>query len=164
MGSRWWWIAGGALLALLMLGGGAVVLATTAETRANEKKWAPLIAQTEAKYGIPRGLLHALIFEESKFKTAVINGTQPSSVGALGIAQFMPATAKGFGVDPLDPNQAIPAAGKYVRQNYDLLHDWRLAVAAYNAGENLIKRLGHVPKNGQTDVYVAEIFKNAGIA
>ena len=76
-----------------------------------------------------------------------------SPAGAQGVAQFMPATASDLGVDPLDPAQAIPAAGKYLRQQYDRFGGWTQALAAYNAGPGNVSRslaqTGDIPTASQ---------------
>ncbi len=73
------------------------------------------IEQAAASNGIPASLLSALLYHESRFEPAVV-----SSAGAEGIAQFMPSTAAGMGVNPLNPTQSIDGAaqllGSYTRQ------------------------------------------------
>ncbi len=70
-----------------------------------------------------------------------------SPVGAVGMFQLMPATAKGLGLSlfPFDqrqqPEPAAHAAAKYLRQLHEQFGDWRLAVAAYNSGAGTVSRL-----------------------
>lgn len=66
--------------------------------------------------------------------------TARSKAGALGIAQFMPATAKQYGIDPTDPKQAIPAMVKHFGYLEDKFGDPKLAMAAYNWGEGNVKK------------------------
>ena len=90
-----------------------------------------LIGTTEQQYGIPTGMLGRLIHQESRG-----NPSARSPKGALGIAQFMPATAAEMGVDPLDPTQAIPGAGRYLStlvQKYG--GNYNRALMAYNWGQ-----------------------------
>ena len=117
---------------LLFLGGKKAV--DLSKASANEKKYAPVIEAAEKKYGIPAGLLHRLIKQESHFRTDIITGAKVSPVGALGIAQFMPATAKEQGVNPLDPVASIDAAGRYLAKLNTSLKSWPKAVGAYNWG------------------------------
>lgn len=95
-----------------------------------------IIAKSEAQYGLPAGLLKATIAKESNFNPRAV-----SHAGAQGIAQFMPGTAKRFGIDPLDPAQAIPAAARYLKANYDMFNDWGHALAGYNWGEGNVQRM-----------------------
>ncbi|MDI1303029.1 MAG: transglycosylase SLT domain-containing protein [bacterium] len=127
---KWWLLGGG--VALIAFGGKEVVNLKDASD--NEKKYAPIIADAEKKNGIPAGLLHRLIKQESHFRTEIITGELPSPVGALGIAQFMPATAKDEGVNPRDPVASIYAAAKYLVKQYKLTKSWEKAVASYNWG------------------------------
>lgn len=116
------------------------------------KQYAGLIQQAAKQYGVSARLLSALLKQESGF-----NPTARSHAGALGIAQFMPATAKGFGIDPLDPTQAIPAAAKYLRDSFDVFGSWELALAAYNAGGGNVGKYGGIPPFPETQNYVRNI-------
>lgn len=142
----WWWVIGGAAIAALGTGGKVAVDLKNASD--NEKKYAPIIADAESKSGIPAGMLHRLIKQESHFRTDIIFGATRSPTGALGIAQFMPATAKDEGVNPLDPVASIYAAGRYLAKQYRLTGTWQKAVAAYNwGGGNVLKAVKASPSN-----------------
>ncbi len=134
------------------------------EQRANEARLLPIVRRAEADYSLPPRLLQAVLWRESRFLSAIIDGRQKSRTGAAGVAQFMPATAARFGVNPLDPNSAIPGAASYLRVLFDEFQDWRLAVAGYNAGEGAVRRYAGVPPFDETRKYVAEILPNAGLA
>ena len=86
-----------------------------------------------------------------------------SAVGALGIAQFMPATAALYDLrDPLDPASAIDAQARLMR---DLLRRFGavpLALAAYNAGPGAVAACMCVPPFGETQIYVARILSLIG--
>lgn len=96
----------------------------------------PFITESSRRYGVDPRLLRILCFIESRYRLDAV-----SPKGARGPMQFMPDTAKRFGVrNPHDPQQAIDAAARYLR---DLLmkFDGRLdlALAAYNAGEGTVE-------------------------
>jgi hypothetical protein len=79
---------------------------------------------------LPIGFMTRVIWRESSFRAAAI-----SPQGALGIAQFMPATADAHGLrDPFDPEQAIPQAARLLAELRTRFGNLGLAAAAYNAG------------------------------
>ncbi len=122
------------------------------------------IYAAEDRYGITRNLLARLLYQESHYRADIISGRTRSSAGALGIAQFMPATAADLGIDPLDPAQAIDAAGRYLSQLYRATGDWRLALAAYNWGLGNVQRKGMAAAPAETVAYVSGIAGDVGIA
>ncbi len=123
-----------------------------------------LIEAAEADNGIPSMLLARLLYQESRFRPDIISGRTVSSVGAMGIAQFMPATARDLGIDPLDPKQAIPGAGRYLAQLYRAAGDWAGALAAYNWGIGNVTRKGIGQAPAETRAYVAQILGDTGYA
>lgn len=108
------------------------------------EQFRPLIERAAAQYGVPPDLLGRLLRQESGFRPDVISGQRLSTAGAQGIAQFMPGTAKEMGVDPLNPESAIPGAARYLSQLQEQFGgDINHAVAAYNWGPgNMQKWLG----------------------
>ncbi len=116
----------------------------------------PLAAKAETKYGLPRGLMTAIV--------AVESGSRPhriSFAGAMGPAQLMPGTAALLRVsDPFDPEQAIDAGARYLAQMLKRNGRVDLAVAAYNAGPGAVN--GRIPQNGETELYVAKVMKALG--
>jgi soluble lytic murein transglycosylase-like protein len=107
--------------------------------------------------GLPPEFLAATLLQESAFDPQAI-----SSAGAIGIAQFMPSTADGMGVDPFDPFDAIDGAAQllaqYVRA-YDGVYanPYAAALAAYNAGPGAVQAYGGVPPYPQTREYIDDI-------
>ena len=81
-----------------------------------------------------------------------LNPEARSPVGAVGLFQFMPATAGRFGMktrpvdERLDPEKSAEAAAKYMKILYRRFDSWPLALAAYNAGEGRVSRL--LSRNG----------------
>ena len=119
---------------------------------AGAEPYEQLFQQAGAKYGLNPRLLAAVAKTESNF-----NPNSVSGVGAQGLMQFMPATAKGMGIDPKDPAQAIDGAGRYLRGQLDRFGSMDLALAAYNAGAGAVRRFGGVPPYAETQGYVRKI-------
>ena len=108
---------------------------------------------------IPIAFFARLLWQESRFQSQEI-----SSVGAQGVAQFMPATAAEVGLDdPFDPFKALPASARFLRKLHDQFGNLGLAAAAYNAGSGRIKkwlsRQDSLPK--ETRAYVRIVTGNA---
>lgn len=103
------------------------------------KQYASLIGKAAVDNDLPPELLAAQIKQESGFNPMAV-----SHVGAAGISQFMPGTAKEMGVsDPFNPQQAIPAGARYLRQNIDRFGgSVPLGLAAYNAGPGRVQQSG----------------------
>jgi soluble lytic murein transglycosylase-like protein len=81
-----------------------------------------------------------------------------SPAGALGIAQFMPGTARSYGLgDPFDPVAAIDAQAHLMSDLLRQFHSVPLALAAYNAGSGAVAACGCVPPYPETRAYVARI-------
>lgn len=116
-----------------------------------------MIETTSEKYGVDSKLIKALVQQESGY-----NPNAKSKAGALGLMQLMPATAEGLGVkDPMDPQQNIEGGVKYVKSMLDRFNgNIILALAAYNAGPNAVKKYDGVPPYKETQNYVRNILKN----
>ena len=129
-------------------------------------KYADLIAATESNLNIPTDLLARLLFQESHYRADIISGATRSKAGALGIAQFMPATAASLGIDPLNTNQAIPAAGRYLVQMYNIFGNWAGALGAYNFGAGNYRKYlnGQINLPTETKNYIAQITSDVGVA
>ena len=116
------------------------------------------IVETAARtYGVDKALVHAVISAESGYNPQAVSRT-----GARGLMQLMPETARRYGVrNSMDPADNINGGVKYL---HDLLTmfkgDMRLAVAAYNAGENAVIRYGlRVPPYAETLGYVPKVLE-----
>lgn len=116
-----------------------------------------LIRQSEIDNNLPDGILWKLLYQESRFRPDIITGKVTSPVGALGIAQFMPATAAEWRVDPLNPDSAIPGAARYLRWLINQTGSVDAGVAAYNWGIGNVKRKGLAQAPRETINYVAAI-------
>lgn len=113
----------------------------------------PHVYAAEAQYGLPTGLLDALIWTESRYNPFAVSGA-----GAAGLGQLMPKTARELGVsNRFDPRANLWAAARYLRQMLDKFGVVHLAVAAYNAGPGAVERAGGIPRNGETPSYVRNV-------
>lgn len=121
-----------------------------------------LITQAAKDNGVPLSILTWLLWKESRYNPDIIDGTIRSPAGALGIAQFMPATADDEGIDPLDPAQAIPAAARYLARLYRSTGTWAQALAAYNWGIGNVQRKGLAAAPAETRDYYTTILRKAG--
>ena len=104
------------------------------------------------RHGVPEDLFLRLVQQESAW-----NPLARSHKGALGLAQLMPATARGLGVNPADPAQNLEGGARYLRAQFDRFRSWRLALAAYNAGPEAVTRHGGIPPYRETQGYVTAI-------
>jgi soluble lytic murein transglycosylase-like protein len=118
----------------------------------------PIIEHASSEHGVPARLVKAVIQVESGFQSEA-----RSRKGAMGLMQLMPATARRFDVgrNPYDPVTNIQAGTKYLRKLLNEF-DLPLALAAYNAGENAVRRFGGVPPYAETQAYVAKILALLG--
>lgn len=105
------------------------------------------------KHNVPEDLFLRLVQQESNW-----NPTAKSHKGALGLAQLMPATARALGVDPAVPRQNLEGGARYLARQFRKFGSWRLALAAYNAGPDAVKKYGGVPPYRETQNYVKKIW------
>lgn len=121
------------------------------------------VMAAEARYGLPAGMLGRLLWQESRYREDIITGRTKSSAGALGIAQFMPATAREMGIDPLDAFASIDAAGRYLGRLFASLGSWDKALAAYNWGIGNVRSKGLDAAPAETRKYFSQILADLGL-
>src|ERR1700728_162407 len=116
-----------------------------------------IIENAAQSASVEPNLLRAVIVVESGFNSRAV-----SKRGAGGLMQLMPATATRFGVsNPYDPRENVHGGARYLKFLIDRFgHDVRLALAAYNAGEDAVERNGgQIPPFSETMAYVPRVLK-----
>lgn len=132
--------------------------------------WVPVINQAETAAGIPANLLARMAYQESSFRPDVIDGTKPSSAGALGILQLMPQYFSTVQVatpfTTADTVAQITQAAGQLAALYNEFSDWTLAVAAYNAGAGTVSSYINGTRSSlpaETDAYVASVIADVPV-
>ncbi len=118
-----------------------------------------IIYHAGERQGVDPRFIHAVIKQESRYNPKAV-----SYVGAQGLMQMMPATAKRFGLkDPFDPAANVEAGTRYLKFLLKRFNgDVSLALAGYNAGEGSVDKYKGVPPYGETQNYVKKISATYG--
>jgi len=115
--------------------------------------YAAKVAELAARYDLSPVLIEALVWQESRWRADA-----RSPVGARGLAQLMPGTARYLGVNPDDPFANLEGGARYLREQIDRFDgDIERALAAYNAGPGRVERAGGIPNIRETRGYVSAI-------
>ncbi|MFC1665720.1 lytic transglycosylase domain-containing protein [Pseudomonadota bacterium] len=131
----------------------------TAYHRAKKSKFSRydgLISLTASRFGIDKALIKAIVEIESSY-----NPNAVSKKGAYGLMQLMPETAKRYGVRNVQsPTENLQGGVRYLKDLLQMFNqDTKLALAAYNAGENSVKRYNGVPPYRETIDYVKKVMQ-----
>jgi soluble lytic murein transglycosylase-like protein len=130
--------------------------ATDESTPEGRELYESIIAEAAAMHGVDEDLVRAVIQTESGFDPKA-----ESRVGAKGLMQMMPATAKRMGVDdPFDPRENIMGGVKYLRLLLDKFKgNVPLALAGYNAGPRKVAKFKGIPPYKETRGYVKKVLR-----
>ena len=127
----------------------------TAATQRNKSLYTPLINTVARNNQLRSELLHAVVRAESSYDPRARSRT-----GAMGLMQLMPDTARRYGVsDSWNPEANLNGGARYLKDLLSMFqYDLKLALAAYNAGENAVKKHGNkVPPFPETQQYVSKV-------
>ena len=129
---------------------------TKLDYRAYFDRYDRIIIRAARKHGVDNTLVKAVIRAESDFDRNAV-----SNKGAQGLMQLMPETAKDLAVkDSFDPHENINAGVRYLkRQLNNFENNVPLALAAYNAGENAVRRYGRIPPYKETRTFVDRVLR-----
>ena len=115
------------------------------------------IRDASLRYALDPALIHSVIRHESNYDPNAV-----SHKGAIGLMQLMPRTADALGVAcAFDPRENVLAGTRYLRELYDRMGSWSLALAAYNAGPTRVET-GRIPR--QTRRYVRRVLDSWRVA
>jgi soluble lytic murein transglycosylase-like protein len=126
-------------------------------SQADIQRYSSIVETAASRYGVDKALVHAVISAESGYNPQAVSRT-----GARGLMQLMPETARRYGVhNSMDPADNIYGGVRYLRDLLTMFKgDMKLAVAAYNAGENAVIRYGlRVPPYAETLGYVPKVLE-----
>lgn len=118
-----------------------------------------LITAISASYGIDPAVVTAVCRAESAFNPRAV-----SRKGAVGLMQLMPETARQYGVtDRSDPLQNLTAGIRHLKYLYGKYQSLPLILAAYNAGEEQVRKYRGVPPFAETRGYIARVMRLLGL-
>jgi soluble lytic murein transglycosylase len=122
------------------------------------EKYETEITRSADSHGVDSALVKAVIKAESDFDNRAI-----SRAGAQGLMQLMPETARLRNVDnPFNPTQNIDGGVRHLKHLLTTFGDTKLALAAYNAGENAVRKYNGVPPFPETKNYVSTVLSHYG--
>lgn len=113
-----------------------------------------IVSRCASQFNLDEALIHAVIKAESDYNPRAV-----SNKGAMGVMQLIPETARDMQVsDPFNPEDNIRGGSRYLRLMLDEFGgNLDLAIAAYNAGPNAVRRHGGIPPYEETRTYVERV-------
>jgi soluble lytic murein transglycosylase-like protein len=113
------------------------------------------VEESSKRYGLDKNFVEAVIRVESNYEPEAV-----SHKGAQGLMQIMPGTQRELGIsDPFNIDQNIEAGVRYLRSQIDRFGSYQLALAAYNAGPEAVKRYNGIPPYPETQAYVRKVLE-----
>ncbi|HEY8603843.1 lytic transglycosylase domain-containing protein [Tsuneonella suprasediminis] len=126
---------------------------TARQAQVVPQTYAAKVAELSRRFDLSPALIEALVWQESRWRSDAV-----SPVGARGLAQLMPGTARQMGVDASDPFANLEGGARYLREQLDRFDgDLEKALAAYNAGPGRVTAANGIPRIRETQQYVAAI-------
>ncbi len=143
-----------------------IAMSLCAQVRnAGGKPYHPIVLKIAGKYSVSADLIHAIIRAESNYNVFAI-----SEKGAMGLMQLMPDTARAYGVGNIfDPEENIEGGTKYLKDLIQLYKretregKYDRVLAAYNAGQEAVKKYRGIPPYQETKNYVKRILASLNI-
>jgi soluble lytic murein transglycosylase-like protein len=137
----------------------ALALAAVAEGSARDalkQQYDPFVKSYALKYSVPSDLIHSIIQAESNYDSRAV-----SPKGAVGLMQLMPETAAQYGVkDRFDPEDNIMGGVRYLKDLIKLFKkDTKMVLAAYNAGQEALKKYNGIPPYPETVEYIKRVME-----
>ena len=128
----------------------------TSKQKNAENRYHSLIVKTAYQYKVEPAIIKAIIMAESGFNPKAV-----SKVGARGLMQLMPRTARSLGVEDIfKPAHNIDAGVRYFKYLLDKYDgEIKLALAAYNAGSDNVRKYGGVPPFKATKFYINKVLR-----
>ncbi len=125
----------------------------------HSEKYDAIITKAAVKYGLPSDLIHSIIKTESNYNPRAV-----SPRGAVGLMQLMPSTAKQYGVTNIfDPEDNIFGGTRYLKDLASLYQkNLDLVLAAYNAGQEAVKKYQGIPPYEETIEYIEKVKSSYG--
>lgn len=135
-------------------GTGKVEHKTTNNITTGSPNYEEIILEKSRKYNLDPSLIRAVITAESNWQPRAV-----SSKGAMGLMQLIPSTARDMDVmNPFDPEENIEGGTRYLRYLLDMFDgDLNLALAAYNAGPETVRKFSGIPPITETRDYVKRV-------
>jgi soluble lytic murein transglycosylase-like protein len=126
--------------------------------RATPEALQPIIQEAAVRTGLSPDLIDAVIRTESGYRTNAV-----SRVGAQGLMQLMPGTARSLGVtNPMDARQNVMGGSEYLSKQIARFGSVEKALAAYNAGPGAVAKFGGIPPYAETQRYVRKVLSHVG--